>query len=91
MASTIITIGTSPEPITTRREAGESLDDWIRRHAEALQWSTPSGEKLLTTWPSLSARGVLTTVRRPGESDQLFKQRHLEAYPLHVAARPPLP
>ena len=49
MAS-IITLGMLKNPILTKREAGESTSDAVKRHMRELMASVPAGDKLMTTW-----------------------------------------
>jgi hypothetical protein len=67
-------------PITTRREAGESILDSITRHRTELMASLPTGERLMTTWQTPIGQEVVTTVRLKGESDEAVRQRHLLAF-----------
>lgn len=82
----IITLGMTQGPITTKREAGESHSDSVKRHWAALMASVPTGEKLMTTWQTPGGQEVLTTTRTIGESDEAVRERHLLAF----SAREPI-
>ena len=91
MAGRIMTSGTTGPAISTRREAGEGLRDWIVRHAQALNACSLAGDNLMTTWPSATGPLAFATYRAPAESDEEFKYRHIEAYPGQISSSPPLP
>ena len=78
--TTIITHGMVKGPITTKRRAGESLLDSVKRHREQLITSVARGEHLMTTWQVPGRQEVVTTTRLLGESDDAVRERHLMAF-----------
>jgi hypothetical protein len=78
--TSIITVGMIMGPVTTRREAGESLMDSITRHKAQLMASVPIGDKLMTTWQIPGGQDIVATTRMTGESDEAIRERHLLAF-----------
>jgi len=77
--TTIITRGMVKGPILTKREAGETLLDSVRRHRAALITSVPTGESLMTIWQIPGKQEAVTTTRMIRESDDGIRERHLMA------------
>ena len=78
--TSIITLGMLKGPITTKREAGESIVDSVARHRAELMGSLPTGGRLMTTWQTPIGQEVVTTVRLQGESDESVRERHISAF-----------
>ena len=79
----IITVGMSKGPIMTKRQAGETILESIRRHRTELLASAPAGDKLMTTWQIPGGQEVVTTTRMHGESDEAIRERHVSAFTRH--------
>jgi hypothetical protein len=90
MANPITTTGTTTDPVSTQRQAGEAVSDWVSRHSTSVLNATPSGNKLSTTWKSAAGDKKKDTVRHSGESDADFLQRHVLEYATAMIENPPL-
>lgn len=91
MANAITTTGTTKDPVTTKHQSGESVQDWVKRHDKKVGESTPSGNSLTTTWTCASGQESVTTDRITGESDAAFLARHITEYLLGMLDCPPIP
>lgn len=90
MANSITTTGTTTDPISTQRMAGESTSAWVSRHSDSVQNATPSGNKLTTTWKSAAGDQKKETTRHSGESDADLLQRHVLEYATAMIENPPV-
>lgn len=90
MANCIKTTGTTPEVATTH-ENGESVRDWVARHTAAVSAATPNNHKLSTNWPASAGPQTVVTERAPGESNEAFLTRHIDAYLSEMVTNPPIP
>ena len=90
MANPITTTGTTT-PISTTHQSGESISAWVKRHDDAVEASTVSGNTLTTTWTSSGATKTVITTRQRDETDSDFKDRHVFAYLLQMIEEPPVP
>ena len=86
----ITTTGIS-STITTTKNSGESVSDWVDRHDKEVKSSTPSGNTLTTTYTSNQGSETVTTDRSQGESDAEFRARHETDYLERMVVRPPIP
>lgn len=90
MPSTITTKGTDSDPLTTDREQGEAVGNWVARHNDSVRDCTPAGDTLSTTWNSAAGPKAKKTVRDPGESNGAFKLRHILEYTTAMIENPPI-
>jgi hypothetical protein len=88
--SSITTTGTTTDPVSTSRQAGESAGDWAERHGGRVSSATPSGDTLTTTWKSAGGDQSKATHRRSGESDALFQARHILEFTAAMIDQPPV-
>jgi hypothetical protein len=91
VANSISTSGTTPQPLTTTHQSGQSVREWVGDHSTALANSTPTGDQLTTTWPSANGTITVTTNRVNDESDATFIASHVNAYLLRMIEDPPVP
>lgn len=91
MANAITTTGTTNDPVSTKHQSGEGVQEWVKRHDKKVSGATPSGDSLTTSWPCASGQESTTTDRIAGESNTAFVQRHIMAYLLAMIECPPVP
>ena len=89
MTNRIVTIGATGCAISTVREAGEGIREWIVRHANTLDGCSLSGDVLSTTCFFAIGPLEFATHRGPEESDENFKDRHIDACPVRIGGFPP--
>lgn len=90
MASIITTTGTTSDPVSTTRQTGESVSEWVSRHGDAVGNATPNGNQLNTTWNSANGKTGKKTTRQTGESDANFQSRHILEYTTAMIEDPPV-
>lgn len=91
MSAAIITTGMTEGPISTPYKEGDSVRTWVRRHNDTVELGTPAGDELKTTWPGADGEHSVGTLRNPGESDEIFTQRHILEYTVAMLQYPPVP
>lgn len=91
MANPISTTGTTTDPVVTNYDPPELPRTWAMRHADKLKTMTPSGNTLTTTWTSSNGPQQCVTVRKAGESDAAFMNRHAGDLPFAMIGEEPVP
>jgi hypothetical protein len=91
MTNDITTSGLVSGPLSTSHQSGQSVQEWVAAHCDALEGKTPSGDKLVTTWTSAAGPEEVVTEREPGESDEEFMRRHKHEFLLAMIEAQPVP
>jgi hypothetical protein len=86
----ITTTGTT-STVSTTKNSGESVSDWVERHDNAVANATPNGDSLTTTYTSANGSESKTTTRLPNETDAAFLARHVTDYLEKMVSTPPIP
>jgi hypothetical protein len=91
VSNPITTTGVAGGPITTTYQSGQTTREWVDTHNAAVGSSTPSGNKLTTTWTSSAGAQEVITNRLQDESDAAFLARHQIDYLTGMTSAPPVP